>query len=107
MQNMKKKKKKKKPPKKYFLGHLNTNSIKNKFESVWELIKHTFDLFLVSESNHDLCFRDDQFSISGYQIVRKEHDRNGGGLLLYISEDVPFKVIQSLSLPTTLETFET
>ena len=101
-------KKKKKPHRKnIFLGHLNTNSIKNKFESVWELIKHTFDIFLVSESNHDLCFRDDQFSISGYQIVRKEHDRNGGGLLLYISEDVPFRVIQSLSLPTTLETFET
>ena len=34
-----------------FLGHLNIKSIKNKFEFVWELMKDTFDLFLVSESN--------------------------------------------------------
>ena len=35
--------------------------------------------------------------------VRKDRDRNGGGLLLYINEDIPFKVIQNSSLPTTLE----
>ena len=29
--------------KKFFLGHFNINSLKNKFESVNELIKDTFD----------------------------------------------------------------
>ena len=94
---------KSKKPKNIFLGHLNINSIKNKFESVWELIKDTFDILLVSESKLDSSFPDDQFSIPGYRIVRKDHDRNGGGLLLYINEDIPLKVIQNLSLPTTLE----
>ena len=36
-------------------------------------------------------------------MVRKDRDRNGGGLLLYINDDIPFKVIQNSSLPTTLE----
>ena len=94
---------KRKRPKNVFLGHLNINSIKNKFESVWELIKDTFDIFLLSESKLDSSFPDDQFSIPGYRIVRKDRDRNGGGLLLYINEDIPFKIIQNSSLPPTLE----
>ena len=86
-----------------FLGHLNINSIKNKFEFVWELIKDTFDIFLLSESKLDSSFPDDQFSIPGYRIVRKERDRNGGELLLYINEYIPFKIIQNANLPPTLE----
>ena len=58
-----------------FPGDLNINSIKNKFEFVWELIKHTFDIFLLSESKLDSSFPDNQFSIPG-----KDRDRNGGGL---------------------------
>ena len=60
---------KRKKPKSIFLGHLNKNSIKNKFEFVWELIKDTFDIFLVSESKLDSSFPDDQFSIPAYRIV--------------------------------------
>ena len=89
-----------KKTKNVFLGHLNINSIKNKFESVWELIKDTFDIFLLSESKLDSSFPDDQFSIPGYRIVRKDRDRNGGGLLLYINEDIPFKITQNSSLPS-------
>ena len=94
---------KSKKPKNVFLGHLNINFIKNKFESVWELIKDTFNIFLLSASKLDSSLPDDQFSIPGYQIARKDRDRNGGGLLLYISEGIPFKIIQNSSLPPTLE----
>ena len=62
------------------------------------LIKDTFDKFPLSESKLDSNFPDDQFSIPGYQIVRKDRDRNGGGLLLYINEDIPFKVIRAFRL---------
>ena len=64
---------KRKRPKNAFLGHL--NSIKNKFDSVWELIKDTFDIFLLSESKLDSSFPNDQFSIPAYQIVRKARNR--------------------------------
>ena len=75
----------------------------HKFECVWELIKDTFDIFLVSESKLDSSFPDEQFSIPGYRIVRKDCNNNCGGLPLNINEYIPFKVIQNSSIPTTLE----
>ena len=44
---------KEKKHKNIFLGHLNINSIKNKFESVRDLIKDTFDIFVAGESKLD------------------------------------------------------
>ena len=45
-----------KHPKNVFLGHLNVNSLRIKFESLNELIKDTFDIFLVTESKLDSSF---------------------------------------------------
>ena len=43
-------------PKDGFLVHLNVNSLRNKVESSNELIKDTFDIFLVTESQLDSSF---------------------------------------------------
>ena len=94
---------KRKKPKNIVPGHLDINSMKNKFESFWELIKDTFDRFLLRESKLGSSFPYDQFSIPSFQILTKYRHRNGGGLLLYINEDISFKVIYNLSLSTTLE----
>ena len=48
---------KRKKPENVFLGYLNINSIKNNFQSVWELIKDTFDIFLLSESKLDSIYQ--------------------------------------------------
>ena len=45
-----------KHPKNLFFGHLNVNSIRNKFVSIEELIKRTFDIFLISETKIDYSF---------------------------------------------------
>ena len=92
-----------KHPKHVFLGHLNVSSLRNKFESLNELIKDIFDIFLVSESKLDSSFPDSQFSIPGYRIVRKDRNKNGGGILFYINEDIPFKVVENRQLPGNLE----
>ena len=65
-----------KKPRNIFLVHLDVTSIKNKFKSVWESIKDTFRIFLVRESKLDSIFLDDQYSILGYRIVRKDRDKN-------------------------------
>ena len=92
-----------KHPKKVFLGHFNVNSLQNRSESLNELIKDTSDIFLVSEGKLDSSFPDSQFSIPGYRIVRKSRNKNGGGILFYINEDIPFKVIKSKQLSGNLE----
>ena len=66
-----------KHPKNVFLGHLNVNSLRNKFESLDELIK---DIFLWSESKLDSSFSDSQFLVPGYRIVKKGQNKDGGVL---------------------------
>ena len=67
-----------KHPKNAFPGHLNVNSLRNKFKSLNEPIKDTFDIFLVSDSKLDSSFPKSQFLIPGYRIFRKDRNNNGG-----------------------------
>ena len=66
-----------------FLGHLNINFLRNTFESVNELIKYTFDAFLLRESKLDSSFPDSQFSIPYYRMIRKDRNKNGGGVFYF------------------------
>ena len=51
------------------VGHLNINSIKNKFVLAESIFK-TFGLFLISESKLDSTFPMDQFHIFGFKVFR-------------------------------------
>ena len=70
----------------YFLGHLNVNFIPNKFVSIQELIKRTFDIFLISETKIGNSFPNAQFKIQGYKSFRNDREAFGGGLLFYVNE---------------------
>ena len=59
------------------VGHLNINSIKNKFEMIAETITN-FDIFLISESKIDSTFPNIQFKINGYKLFRRDRNRFGG-----------------------------
>ena len=58
-------------------GHLNINSIRNKFDTLDNIVK-AFDIFLISESKLDNTFPINQFPIG-------DRNRYGGGLILYIN----------------------
>ena len=75
------------------IGHLNINSLRNKFVFVEDIIK-LFDVFLVSESKLDHTFPSNQFRINGYKSFRLDCNRFGGGLILYINENIPWKPLQ-------------
>ena len=77
-----------KHPKNVFLETFHVSLLWNRFESLNELIKDTFDVFLMSESKLDSTFSDSQFSIPNYCIVWKNWNKNGGGILFYIKEEV-------------------
>ena len=59
------------------VGHLNINSIKNKFEMIAETITN-FDIFLIPESKIDSTFPNIQFKINGYKLFRRDRNRFGG-----------------------------
>ena len=68
---------------KLILGHLNINSIRNKFEALKFIIYHNMDIFLILETNLDGSF-------PGFSApYRFDRNSKGNGLLLYIGEDIP------------------
>ena len=79
-------------PDKLILGQLNINSVRNKFDGLKLVIDNKIDLFLISEAKLDDSFPMEQFLMEGFATPYR-HDRNskGGGLLLYIWEDIPSK----------------
>ena len=69
------------------VDHLNINSIRNKF-ILAESIVNAFDLFVISESKLDSTFPMNQFYIFELKIFRQDLNRFGGGLILYINENI-------------------
>ena len=92
-------------------GHLNINSIRNKFEIIVETITN-FDIFLISESKIDSTFPNMQFKINGYKLFRLDRNKLGKGLILYLNRDTMSVFKQSSSQPaftcskSTIETLE-
>ena len=86
------------------IGHLNVNSLRNKFEMLEELIKDKIDIFLISETKLDSSFPSGQFVIKGYSTpFRLDRNQNGGGLLLYVREDIPCKILKEYTPEKPIE----
>ena len=79
------------------MGHLNINSVGNKFEALTYIIDNNMD-FLISETKLDDSFPTVQFQIKCFSVSYR-HDRNGkgSGLLLYIRKDIQSKLLISKS----------
>ena len=77
------------------IAQLNINSIRNKFTSLLNMIKDNIDILLISETKIDSSFPTVQFHIDGYTIHRRDRNENGGGLLLYVREDVPSTLLKT------------
>ena len=70
-----------------------------------ELIKGFVDVFMVSETKLDDSFPEGQFFIDGFHTpFRYDRNSNGGGILLYVRENTPAKVIHC-DFPTSESVF--
>ena len=82
------------------IGHINLNNIRNKFHYLSDLIKGKIDLLLVSETKINASFPVNQFKIPGYLLPyrrdRTINGENGGGMLFYISDNIPSKQLENL-----------
>ena len=80
-------------PKNVVIGHLNVNSLRNKFETVEELVQNKVDICFLSEKNIDETFPNQQFMTNGYKLFCRDRNRHGGGILCYINENIPSKTV--------------
>ena len=82
------------------IAHLNINFLDPKFDPLQDIIKYNVDILLVSETKLDDTFPCGKFFIEGYkEPIRLDRNRNGGGLLFFIRDDLDSKEIKSHKLP--------
>ena len=85
---------------KLIITHLNNNSLRNKFKFLEELIRGKIDILMVSETKIDESFHLGQFKINGFNVSFKlDHNSNGGGIMLFVREDIPAKLMTSETPP--------
>ena len=54
-----------------------------------------FDIFLISESKIDSTFPNSQFKRNGYKLCRRDRNRFGGRLMLYLNEEIPCNILNN------------
>ena len=85
-------------PRNLIITHYNVNSIRHKFYELNQLLHREYvDVFAVAETKLDLSFNDGQFYIENYKLYRQDRNAKGGGILVYIKNDIPHRVLKDFS----------
>ena len=72
------------------ISHLNVNSLGSKIDEIKELLHSCkIDVLVLSETKLDGSYKQDILDIEGYCCIRKDKRSNSGGLLAYVSKDIP------------------
>ena len=72
------------------IAHLDINSIRNKFDLLANQIIGNVDVLVIFETKLDACFPIGKFKILGFSTpFRRDHDQYCGGLLVFVTEDIP------------------
>ena len=86
------------------IGNLNINSISNEFEQLKLFVRDKVDILVIAETKLDSTFPTSQFLIEGYsEPYHFDRNRNGGGVLIYVREDIPSKPLTDHKLPYDIE----
>ena len=84
-----------KNPNRLMIAQLNIISLRYKFDSLVEILHSNVDILLISETKTDSSFPTAQFKIEGYTMYRLDRNSNGGGILLYVREDIPSTLLNT------------
>ena len=86
------------------IAQLNINSPRNKFDFLKETVTGYVDILLITESKLDNLFPTAQFQINGFSSpYRLDRNAHGGGILLYVREDIPSKLLKGTEFEGNLE----
>ena len=89
---------------KVIIGTLNINSLAPKFEQLREVIGKNIDILTIQETKLDSSFPIGQFLIEGYsEPYRLDRNRNGGGVMIYVREDIPSRLLSKHTFTKAIE----
>ena len=84
---------------KIIIATLNVNSIRGKFERLKTIISGNIDILVITES----YFPSAQFLLDGfYPPYRLDRDKYVGGILIYVREDIPGKILKKTIISLTI-----
>ena len=89
---------------KVIIGHLNINSLPNKFDQLREIVLKYVDVVVITETKLDDTFLTSQFLITGFSVPhRLERNRNGIGIMIFIRDDIPSRMLTKHVFPDDIE----
>ena len=78
--------------------HLNINSLLDKIDELRFIAEKSKPTIIgITESKIDDTVTETEFAIKGYTPIRNDRTRNGGGVVLYIKEDIGFNRRENFS----------
>ena len=91
-------------PHNIIIGHLNVNSVKNKIDSIKTYFQNYLDLLVLAETKLDQTHPTAEIFIKGYRKpFRKDKSKHSGGLLLYLSEEIPSRELTGHTCPDDIQ----
>ena len=91
---------------KLIIAHLNINSICNKIDALANIALGSIDILVVTETKFDDTFTNARIKINCYgEPLRVDRNGDGGGVLIFIREDVPSKRLFKHILSSDVEVF--
>ena len=86
------------------IATLNVNSLVSKFDELKVIGQGIFDILIINETKLDASFPLNQFCINGFSNpYRSDRNRNGGGLIFYVREDITSKLLTKDKFPNDIE----
>ena len=85
------------------IGTLSINSIASKFEKLKVIISNSLDILVIQETKLDSSFPDSQFLMDGYRKPYRLDRNRHGGVMVYITEDIPSRELQKHHFTKTVE----
>ena len=78
------------------IGHLNINSIRNKFEQLKETVLKYIDILVVTETKLDETFLESLFLMDGFsKPYRLDRNKNRGGIIIFIRDTISSKIFEN------------
>ena len=86
---------------KTMIGQMDINSISSKFNQLKELVLKHVDVLVVCATKLDETFPSFKFHMDVFSLpYRLDRNRNGGGVIIFVKEDIPSKLLTNHNFPS-------
>ncbi len=83
------------------IANLNINSISNKIDQLKYIIQDNIDILVITETKVDESHQG--LHIDGFKHFRADRNARGGGVIMYVREDIPCKQLTKHTFPGDIE----